>query len=133
MQQRLMSGYDKPTAGHRRFCRVKSCSSAGPPTSPSLDRIIAAKNENGPPPVLTWPKMPFRCAQFFGETAVSLINFCCAIQRHICRLLQALARKSRSKMGMARRLNPASQVKVRVSQLSSYQSWYCCWDIRSDI
>ena len=32
-------GYDKPIAGHRKFCRVKSCSSAGPPASPSLDRI----------------------------------------------------------------------------------------------
>ena len=34
---------------------------------------------------------------------------------------------------MARRLNPASQVKVRVSQLSPQQSWYCCCDNRSEI
>ena len=52
-----------------------------------------------PLPVGAWPKMPIRCAQIFGETAVSLMSFCCAIQRHICRVVQALARKSRNKTG----------------------------------
>ena len=37
MQQRLMSGYDKPIAGQGKFCRAKSCSSAGPAAS-SLPR-----------------------------------------------------------------------------------------------
>ena len=36
----IVLGYLRlPIAGHRKFCREKSCSSAGPPASPSLDRI----------------------------------------------------------------------------------------------
>ena len=58
MQEEFMSGYDKPIAGPRKFCRAKSCSSVGAPGDPSLDRIkICCEGKNGPPPAgLASPK-----------------------------------------------------------------------------
>ena len=49
------AGYDKPTAGHKKFCRAKSCSSAGPPASPpSIGLKFAAKIKWSPSGWVTW-------------------------------------------------------------------------------
>ena len=57
MQQRLMSGYDKHIAGHRKFCRAKSCSSADPPGEPSL---AMRKMKMVPVPGGAWPNTSTR-------------------------------------------------------------------------
>ena len=54
-----MSGCDEPIEGHRKFCRAKSCSSAGPPGEPlPRDRIknLLRKMKMVPLRVVTWPK-----------------------------------------------------------------------------
>jgi hypothetical protein len=91
------------------------------PASPSLDRIkICCADKNGPPPggCLAENAHSMR-TDFWGNNHFTygffavLFSEAFAVQRrHYLR-----------KTGMARRLNPASQVKVRVSQLSHYQSW----------
>ena len=47
---------------------------AGEPL-PRYDKNLLRKMKMVPLPVGAWPKMPIRCAQIFGETAVSLMNF----------------------------------------------------------
>jgi hypothetical protein len=57
VQQRLMSGYDKPIAGHGKFRRAKSCSSAGPAASslPREDKNLLREMKMVPLPVGAWP------------------------------------------------------------------------------
>ena len=107
-----MSGCDKPIAGHRKFWRAKSCSSEGPPGSFPLDRIkICGKRKNGPPGVGAWPNISLR-TDFWGnnrftyEFFAGLFRDTFAVQ---CRRRRA---NHATKRQMARRLNPASQVKV---------------------
>ena len=53
-----MSEYDKPIAGHRKFCRVKSCSSAGPAANspPREDKNLLREMKMVPLPVGASPK-----------------------------------------------------------------------------
>ena len=53
-----MSGYDKPIAGHGKFRRAKSCSSAGPAASslPREDKNLLREMKMVPLPVGAWPK-----------------------------------------------------------------------------